>query len=152
MTDTITVACKMPNGVRLRIFETTTRTGKDGVKWNQNRVLKEFVLAGPRQFADGDTRANSPEYAGRLLPNPQSGYVLNTVDKDDWERWCQQNSDSPLLENHILVCHSKDSAGAAKEHHKQRSGLEPIDPSGDVRVKSLDRRFKVETATDGEAA
>lgn len=66
------------------------------------------------------------------------------VDADVFARWLEQNKDSDLVRKGLVFAQAKqaDVEAQAKEHRKERTGLEPIDP------KNLPPEFKgkVETA------
>lgn len=141
-TETVTVACKMPNGVKLELVEMVDRTepvmGGGARRFQQARRTGQFfIVRGPA--VPFGTPPNFPIIGGYAL--------THGIPKDFWDKWCSQNKDSPLLENHIIFAHTKaDSVrGMAKEHKGQLSGHEPIDPEKPPR---FDRRFKVEKANN----
>lgn len=65
------------------------------------------------------------------------GYALTpNVPAEFWEKWCEQNKGSPLLENRMLFAYARqnDAAAAARENRRAVSGFEPIDASKPIRM------------------
>jgi hypothetical protein len=134
--ETVTVACKVANGVILRIFrpETISLPGPNG--------LREEV----RYIPITDDLGDEVQYvvAGPALPYgmaPRSdmagGYALtHNVPKDFWDLWVEQNKLSDLVKKQQVFAAPKSdhAAGRAKELKSLRSGLEPIVPNSDPRI------------------
>ena len=128
-TATVTVACKFPNGVVLRVFrkEEFDAPTHGGVRTETRHVeIGSFAVAGPAvpvgQIPRGDI-------AG--------GYALTTgVPADLWAAWLEANKESDLVKNGIIFAHErKDFArGKATEMVGVRSGMEPITPDTDPRI------------------
>ena len=77
-----------------------------------------------------------------------SGFAItHGVDADFFAEWLKLNSDSPLVRNRMVFSAAKevDVAAQAREAEGMRSGLEPLDPAGDPRVRGTGR-LRVETA------
>ena len=122
---TVTVACKLPNGVFLQLFDMV-----DG---------REMTPQGSRTTKVARKRGEAIKLNGTALKFGQipdftmaHGYALTQVPADYWEEWCSQNSDSDLLANRIIFAHEcvNGVSGMAKEAKttKIKSGMEPIDP------------------------
>lgn len=137
--ETVTVVCKVPNGMCLRIFTMVDRneaspSGGRAVKMAQ-QVLGEYTVHGPaRRFGD------IPDHAiiggGGLTPG---------IPKDFFDKWMEQNADHPaVLNKMIFAAVSDDDARAeARARTGQKSGMHPLIPDTDPRFpKSRDRNLK----------
>lgn len=121
-TDTVTVACKIPNGLSLRVGDFVDVTERSATAAVTTAVWR------PRENAVEIKGPKRDQY-GRDM---EGGYALtHGVPKDFWDQWMKENKDSPLVVNKLILAHGKaDSAVAeAKENEKRRSGLEPLDMS-----------------------
>lgn len=122
---TVTVASKLPNAFKLRIFkmvevaEPVMGGGTRMVK--QSQELPDFAVV----FGCSHPQNMAPrsEIAG--------GYGLTpNVPKQIWDTWLEQNKDSMLVKNRIIFAQPsaesvRDQAGDQKE---VRSGLERLQP------------------------
>lgn len=120
---TVTVACKLPNGLILRTFDMvkTTEPAPGGTR--------DFEIARPRE---GQVFING----SRTPPGVQvdhahvGGYALTTgVDAAFFELWMKQNAESDIVRNKLIFAHATDTAAVAKENKSRKSGLEPLDPN-----------------------
>lgn len=120
----VTVACKLPHGLRLRLFKMVD--GHENVSGNNVRTIKRAEQVG----ADVVIRGVAVEF-GKEKPLT-GGYALTTgVDKKFFEEWMRQNAEHDAVKNHmIFAAGSRDAAeGKAEDHAKDKSGLEPLDMS-----------------------
>lgn len=123
---TVTVACKLPAGLRLRVFEMVDVSHPifgGGVK-----IVKEA-----RQVSDDVFVRGTSAPAGQNLPYAVvGGYALtHGIDRDFFERWLEQNRDSDVVRNGLIFAadgrdHAEGRAGDLKE---TRHGAEPLDMS-----------------------
>lgn len=135
MTDTIVVACKLPNGFILqRQKKTTVRIAIGGGRMHEEEISQAdgegFTLKGPIHL-HGHTPQN-------LV---QGGYVLNYgVPAKLWYDWCEQNKGCALLTNNILFAapDREEAEAEARDKASFRSGLEPLDMS----MKMVDGRMR----------
>lgn len=140
---TVTVGCKMPNGLILQLwkFHEETEIGPGG----QSRKAQ---VARP----DGDPVRLNGFAAPVGGPQPKhlilGGYGLTPgIDADFMERWMKENALSTLVKNKIVyVAATRDAAESkAEEMASIRSGLEPLDPTHstakDGRIVPNDPRF-----------
>lgn len=109
MLDTVTVACKLPNGLHL---ENITPAG----------VKVRVTLMGARLPVDANGREiQAFELAGSfgLTPN---------VPRDFWEQWVKENANyGPYKQGMIFAQDGRDNARAqARELEDVRTGLEPM--------------------------
>lgn len=129
---TVTVACKIPNGLILRIGSMeTTRVPvlgggmRDEKKWRWNGA--EVQIAGPkRRVESGDP--DSPV---------ADGYALTFgVNAEFMARWIAENKDSDIVTKGLILVHEKRDELKAQtfEHRDARTGLEPMAQSDDKRI------------------
>ncbi len=82
MASTTPVGCRLPNGIRLRVFE----PGKDAFGEPMMKELGEIALAGNGQ------------HTGRPgLSDAEDGAVFTDVDADLWAKWVKANEGNDLL-------------------------------------------------------
>ncbi|NTA27404.1 hypothetical protein [Allorhizobium ampelinum] len=125
MADTVTVACKIPNGLILRVFNMVehdepvmgggTKTTKRAHQLGQSVTIK-----GP---ATPFGQAPKVVTAG--------GYAINTgIDADFWNAWIEQNKDHEAVKSGLIYSMARqDSASKEAESRASvKSGLEPLDP------------------------
>jgi hypothetical protein len=122
--DSVTVACKIPNGLILRVFKMVERP--------ESGPLHSRTVKVSEQVGDSIT-IHGPAYATGSLPTYTiiGGYALTSnVPREFYETWQEQNKDSTFVQNKLVFAYeSHDHAvGQAKELEKKKSGLEPIDP------------------------
>lgn len=122
----VTVACKMPNGLLLRLFR--WEEFDEPVMGGGSKTVRRAIETGERITLNG--------YAVPFgeIPEQQiaGGYgITHNVPADFWAEWLKQNGESDLVKNNIVFAHAKsaDTVSQAREYKKQRSGLEPIDPN-----------------------
>jgi hypothetical protein len=145
-TDTVTVACSLPTGHILQIYDIEEseqvlpngRTFKENIatvnlehgQWHLNGAALDYgALAG----------GNVPDYRVIKGSAPGTGYGLTMgVPRDFWEAWLKQNATSPLVKNRLIFAASTEDAavGEARDYKDLRSGLQGLDQKGDYRVPS----------------
>lgn len=147
-TDTVTVACGLPQGVMLQIYdvETVETILPNGRSIKENHA--SLNMEHGQWFIRGvvDRNALSAIGAGDVLPDdyrvirgaaPGTGYALTYgVPRDFWEEWSRVNADSPLVKNHMIFAATSENrvVGQAREYKDFKSGFQGLDPSGDSRV------------------
>lgn len=125
MPGTVTVACKLPNGLRLRVSKMEER--QELVMGGGTRTVQMAVRIGEPVIVAGNAHPVHKAPTSQIF----GGYALtHGVDADFMALWMKQNAGHPAVVNHLIFVHDKASMveGKAKEYTKQRSGLEPIDP------------------------
>src|SRR6516164_8653751 len=122
MSDKVTVACKIPNGLLLQ--------------HNHHRVKQRIPMPGGL-FAKEMLAVRTGEQVkinGNRPPQGEAprwpivfGYGLTEVDAEWWEEWWAHNQDFPPVKAHLLFAWEKaeDTKAEAKEHRDTKSGLEP---------------------------
>lgn len=123
---TVTVGCKLPNGIYLRKFRMVKRT--EAVLGGG---VREYEIAEP----DGEA-IKIDGYAAPFGMSPQApvagGYALTYgVDEDLWNAWLEANKDSDMVRNNLIFAAGRvdHAQGRAKEMASIKSGLEPLDPN-----------------------
>jgi hypothetical protein len=152
---TVTVGCKMPNGLILRIF--------DMVKENQ-----PIMGGGFREVSVA--KAVGPTYTVRGYSAPEGrspkatvigGYALTAgIDADFWERWLAENKDADYVTNRLIFAHEKvtDTKAEARDNKDTWDGRHRMVPDTDPRIpRKRNRKGKlvsaIETAeVDGDDA
>jgi hypothetical protein len=129
-TDTVTVACKLANGLILRVFDETVESRPvlgGGVKEE-----KVFLPTGTQYVVRGPiVNLGAYRQAGELPDGIVGGYALTPgIPRDFWERWLDQNKHSDLVRNQIVFASSSydRASGQARDMKDVKSGLEPLDP------------------------
>lgn len=122
MPETVTVACRLPHGLILRVFdkrevqEPLPGGGTKGVEQYQPR-LNTITIAGYLEKYDPELPPAARTSAFKLT----SG-----VDKEFFERWLEQNHDLDAVKNNLIFTVKGKDRGKPKEFAKQLCGLEPI--------------------------
>ena len=146
---TVTVACKIPNGLRLQLQHPQKRrmpTGHGGGS-DVYEEITHNVFGGPSYNVFGPS---IPAMGGvpdgyQMPPDIKGGYAFTPgIPSDFWEQWLEQNKQAPYVENNmIFACPETASAKAqANEKTEVKSGLEPLSRQVDDRTGMLkDRRI-----------
>ena len=138
MPGTMSVACKIPNGLMLRVFA-------------PDKVMVPVMAGGVKETTRWRPTAwsqklNGPaQKTGRSRAIVMHGFGLtHGVDADQFALWLEQNKDTEMVRRGLVFGQAKsnDVIQQAAEHRTELTGLEPIDP------KNLPAEFKrtIETA------
>lgn len=123
--NTVTVACKLPHGLILRLFDMLDHD--EPVMGGGMRTVKKAV---PR--LETVTLKGYAVPFGKMPDVPVAGgYALTTgVDAEFWDAWLEQNKTTDLVKNNLVfAAERQDTAqGRAREQDEIRNGLEPLDP------------------------
>ena len=140
MTEVVTVACKLPNGLILRTFRKETIT--QAVIGGGTRQTDQFVPTGQQHTING----NAPPFAkplldaaGNAINLEQSFALTHDIPKAFWELWLEQNKDTAIVKYSLIFASGKpiELRAMAKASRDEKHGLEPIDThpeSGDPRM------------------
>ncbi len=140
---TVTVACKIPNGIVIQNhqlvdgFEPVFGGGNRPVKVGQP-VGNPITLVGPSRSFNSD-----PD-----LKRVVGGYGLTFgVDADYFEKWMKDNAHTDMVAKGLIFSHESDArvVDQAKDMKSIQSGLEPLRPDAkkpdgthaDPRMKSI---------------
>lgn len=133
-TATVTVACKIPNGLIIHIEkrEKTVEPSPAGGRTIEvgRRIGEPIVLNGPTNALTGQPPAH------QIV----SGYGLtHGVPKDFWDKWIKDNAGLDVVVNGLVFAHEKreDAEAQARDQKSLRTNLEPLDPDGRNADKSL---------------
>jgi len=156
--ETVTIACKLPHGLVLRVFawEEFDEPMRDGSFKRSKRArpieTMEYTVRGTWTASAGQAYARNNNAVTDLLPG---GYALTYgVPKDTWDLWYEQNRHSALVRNNIIfaqLTHVK-ATEQSKELRSVKSGLEPLDPDkpGERMPGGVDRRLRLGILETGE--
>ena len=128
---TYTVACKLPHGLRCRLYEMSEEY--ENVMGGGSRLIKKAVQVGGEIVLNG----NAVEMGKSKPYGIVEGYALtHGVDQEFFDAWLEQNKDHPAVVNNLIFAASKAShvEGRAREMQEVRSNLEPLNPIKDPRV------------------
>jgi hypothetical protein len=151
MSDTVTVACKMPNGLILRLYEMI-----EIMEPVMGGGMRPTMVARPHPDGREYTiNGNRTPYGAQATHEISHGYGLTPgVDREFFEKWISDNKNIPAVRNGLIFAHAKadQMRGHVKEMEGVKTLLEPLDTnnlSRDERVKSISmRRLSVEKATN----
>lgn len=124
--ETVTVACKLPNGLQLRIFKMVP--SREPVLGGGTREVEKAEQIGGVVHINGNAVeiGKSPKF-----PITDGGYALtHNVDAEFFTTWLEQNADHDAVRNGLIFGTPKQDTieKRSREGEKLRSGLEPIDP------------------------
>jgi hypothetical protein len=125
MPGTVTVACKLPHGLKLRLFNMVD--SQEPILGGGYRTVKVA-----REMPKSVT-LKGWSHAQNMAPDAQiiGGYALTpNVDKDFWDAWLAQNQELDAVRNNLIFAHDKsvNAEAESKEKRDVRSGLERLDP------------------------
>lgn len=145
-TDTVTVACSLPNGHILQLYdiEEVEQTLPNGRTFKENnatlnQAAGQWRLNGAALDFQRLAAGEVPDYRVIKGSTIGAGYALTVgIPRDFWEAWLKQNASSPLVRNHLIFAASSESRAVdeAREYKNLRSGFEGLNQKGDYRVPS----------------
>lgn len=136
----VTVACKLPHGLVLQVYE--EYEDGEAVLGGGIRVVKRFRPTGETITINGNARKFGEAPDHRIV----AGFALTEgVNKDFFERWLEQHKDLPAVKNRLIYAfESLDHVeGQAKNDANLRNGMEPLAPSGDPRTPRRVQRGQI---------
>ena len=126
MAGKVTVACKLPNGLRIHVDE--MMEFDEPVMGGGVKTTKRAMQKGGTVFLKGYA-----VHQGRDAKHPViGGYGLtHNVDADFFKAWLEQNKDSAVVVNRLIFAHEKQyyTADKADERKDVRNGFEPVNPN-----------------------
>ena len=146
--NTVTIACKIPNGLVLQCH-TMEKTSEPVMGGGFRDVMaarphgQPFTVFGPAK-----------PYGEEAKAPITGGYALTFgIPKDFWDRWVTENAQHPAVVNHMIFAHDKpaDAQAEAREKRDLRSGMEPLKQAGDPRIPKSTRGLNIEAAPREEA-
>lgn len=132
--DKVTVMCKHPHGIIMRLFRMVEHTN----------IVNGKQYEEAEQTDDAPVRLNGTAVPFGVVPEYliAGGYALTSgVDAGFFNEWMKQNKDHPMVKNNLIKAMPNDNEAraVAKEFAATRSGLEPLIPDTDPRIP---RRIK----------
>jgi hypothetical protein len=137
---TVVVACKVPNGLILRLHEIIEQP--EPVMGGGTRMVKVAVQKGDAVKIKGPTGD-----FGQPRGPTKGGFALTrNIPAAFWSQWLKQNRDLDIVKNGLVFAHTKpaNTEAQARDHRTLKSGLEPIIPDTDHRIPK-GKRIKLET-------
>jgi len=139
---TVSVACKLPHGLELRLFK-PVKTFEPVLGGNGSReVLTHQPLPGSVQIAGN----SHPQNHGPRSPIVGGFALTHGVPKDFWDQWYDANKDADMVRNGMIFAHTetRSTEAEAKEKEGLRSGMERLDPNN-LPPQFSKGPFKIET-------
>jgi hypothetical protein len=126
-TPTVTVACKIPAGLRLTVFEERTERfpAPAGNSYTET-ISRPMVDVEPITIHGTRANANSMDAPKASIVG---GYALtHGVNKAFWDLWLEQNQTTEIVTNRLVFAFEKadTTRGVAKDNRAVLSGLEPL--------------------------
>jgi len=154
---TVTIACKLPAGIILRVFDwqTYSEPRRDGTVGEAKRAIpianQQFTVKGPWIATAGQAYNRNNGAVGELLPG---GYAITEgCPKEIWDRWYEQNQRSKLVQNGVIFAYA-DRQSVVEEvmtRSETLSGLEPLDRANPgARMGGVDRRLRLSVLEQAE--
>jgi hypothetical protein len=138
--ETVTVSCKLPNGLVLRVFR-TIEVDVPVMGGGVRKETKNEPLADVYTVHGWSHAQNSAPHCTII-----GGYALTgNIPKGHWDLWLSQNKNSAMVKNGLIFAHATVASAKdqAKDGRTVRSGLERLDPNKLPRVG----KHKIETDT-----
>lgn len=148
MTEMVTVACSLPNGLIIEEFreedaiEPNPMGGRPVKIWR--RTGKRYKIPGAALQPPGSVRQNAPM---------MSGYALKRIPKSVWEHFVKLNHDADVLKSGCLFAHVDHHQVGDQAIEQQRegfkTGFDPLDPKN-LPKGMIPPRFNIEVETADE--
>jgi len=122
---TLTVACRLPNGLILRTFEMVD-THEQGPL--QSRTVKMARFTGKQHKINGNSFAQNKAPMFAQMEN--HGYALtHDVPAELWNQWLEQNKDADIVTRGHIFAHGDGRSVRAEATEKKdvKTGLERLD-------------------------
>lgn len=132
MPGTVTVLCKLPMGLHLRLhaWEETNELvmGGGSRKGKVARPTGHEVILNGTSARHGQARLDAK---GEFVLMVDGYAATPNVDKDFWDKWLDQNKEHDMVRNNLILAHEKPGEAniMAKDGATLRSGLEPLTPT-----------------------
>lgn len=126
-TDTVIVGCKLKHGIWLEVGYDPV-TGIRGEKYQRVKINGANQMLKPGDLHTAD------------------GVGLTTgVSKDLWDEWLKTHRNLPYVVNGLLFAspEMKSAKAEATEIETEKTGMEPLRPTDDKRIKEKDVRSSI---------
>jgi hypothetical protein len=126
MNDVVVVACKLPHGLRMRLFKMTpvqeaspggTITVKRAEAYGASLVVKGYL---------------QPNTGALVSPSALASWAFTeNVDKDFMAEWLKQNQGHDAVTSGLIFCAATmaEAQAEARSRAKIKGGSEPLDPA-----------------------
>lgn len=137
--ETVTVACKLPSGLQLRIFDMVTI--QEPVLGGGVRDVKKAEQRGQMVRIQGYNKP-TPKKSGGLPVGAPEYALTHNVPKEFWDIWLEQHKDTKIVRERLIFAALKpeNTKALERENERRTSGFEALDP--DNLPKGLDIRAK----------
>lgn len=145
MGDTVTVACKVPTGLVLRLHEMRPHT-EPVLGGGTREVMQAFLVGEPVTIKGYAAEAGKAPTSGADLV---LGYALTPgVNAEFFDHWLKQNEDLDIVRNGLIFAHGQAASvkAQARENEGTWDGLQPMAQTKDPRMSKRDQA-KIEPAT-----
>jgi hypothetical protein len=125
----VTVACKVPNGLRLRLH--TMEETTEQVMGGGSRKVKVARHTGDVVVINGNSHPQNAAPRAQIVDGLDNGYALTpNVPKAFWGQWLEQNKNIDMVRNGLVFAHDEHRSVEAEAREKKdvRSGMERLDP------------------------
>lgn len=140
---TLTVACKLPHGLLLRVGRMIDRD--EPVMGGGTKIVKKFQPVGVPILING----YAAPYGRSPACNVAGGFALTpNIDAEQFMEWLAQNERHPAVVAGLIFAATEESDAAAKarDGHALRNGLEPLAQAGDPRVPRAIKTYDAKAA------
>lgn len=126
MPGTITVACKIPNGLVLRVF--VPETYDVPVMGGGMKTVTRSRPTDWTQKLNGPARKTGQDVPWQIIHGVG---LTHGVDADRFAQWLEQNKSSDCVVKGLVFGQAKpnDTIAQAHEHRNERTGMEAVDPT-----------------------
>ncbi len=141
-TDTVTVACKLPHGLVLKLYEPAKQfVPVPGGGIREEEVMKPVEGAEITVAGNAFRQDTSPRFEG------MNNFALTRgVPKDFWDTWVRQNRRAKYVTGGFIFAYEdRKIEGATKERMRLQTGLERVDPNN-IPARMGGSKVKIETA------
>lgn len=126
-TATVVVGCRLPFGLVLQTYKLV-----DASESVMNGPARDFKIArktGARFVLNGSRVRIGQERSWEIANGAGLTYGIPA---DVWDKWLEDNKDTPLVQNKIVFAHARvnEVKAIAKDASQIRTGLEPYSPDG----------------------
>jgi len=142
----VTVACKIPQGMRLQLQHkqrTLVPTGLTG-RSNAYKWEESLVYGGPVYHVFGPSMpAQGGQPDGYILPHAlEGGYALTRgIPAAFWATWMEQHKRADYVTNKMIFAYDEASVKAKPRGHAElTSGIQPVSREIDAQGRLKDRR------------
>jgi hypothetical protein len=146
---TVTVACKLPNGLVLHVFE--ERPVLEQMFGGGTREVKQWFRSEESYTLAGSAMSFEEIMSGDTRAMVVGGYALTPgIPTDFWEKWLEQNKHTRIVQKELVFGHKQEDSvrSFARSNAKERTGLEPVDPDNPASSSPEFKRVRKQPRAD----